>query len=78
MGDLTARVRLVRTPDGQRLDIPPGFMLGGNEAVLRTEGGRLVVEPVAVPSLLSVLGGLDDLDEDWPDIEDGPPDDVRL
>lgn len=78
MAEPTTRVRLVRTANGQRLDIPPGFMLVGDEAVLRAEGDRLVVEPVAVPSLLSVLGSLDDLDEDWPDIEDGPPDDVRL
>lgn len=78
MAEPTTRVRLVRTASGQRLDIPPGFMLGGDEAILRTEGDRLVVEPVAVPSLLSVLDSLDDLDEEWPDIEDGPPDDVRL
>lgn len=70
MGDLTARVRLVRTPDGERLDIPPGFMLGGDEAILKREGGRLVVETVARTSLLSVLAGLEDLDEDRPEIED--------
>lgn len=78
MAEPTMRVRLVRTANGQRLDIPPGFMLGGDEAILRTEGDRLVVEPVAAPSLLSVLGNLDDLDEDWPEIEDAVPDDVRL
>ncbi|MGX5775515.1 antitoxin [Methylorubrum zatmanii] len=78
MAEPTTRVRLVRTAGGQRLDIPPGFMLGGDEAILRTDGDRLIVEPVAVPSLLSVLGTLDDLDEDWPEIKDGPPDDVRL
>ncbi|WP_232631598.1 AbrB/MazE/SpoVT family DNA-binding domain-containing protein [Methylobacterium sp. Leaf118] len=78
MGDLTVRVRLVRTPEGQRLDIPPGFMLGGDEAILRTEGDRLVVEPVAARSLLAVLGSLEHLDEDWPEIADPQPDDVRL
>ena len=78
MGDVTARVRLVRTPDGQRLDIPPGFMLGGDEAILRTEGDRLVVEPVGVPSLLGVLGDLEDIDEDWPEVEDLQPEDIRL
>ncbi len=78
MGEPTTRVRLVRTVNGQRLDIPPGFMLGGDEAVLRTEGDRLVVEPVAPATLLSVLSGLEDIDEDWPEIEDEVPDDVRI
>ena len=78
MGELTARVRLVRTPDGQRLDIPPGFMLGGDEAILTAEAGRLVVVPVVQPSLLSVLDGLDDLAEDWPEIDDAAPGDVSL
>ncbi|KQT57677.1 hypothetical protein ASG52_23265 [Methylobacterium sp. Leaf456] len=78
MGEQTARVRLVRTPDGQRLDIPPGFMLGGDEAILTAKDGRLVVEPVVRSSLLSVLSGLDDLDEDWPEIEDTAPSDVSL
>lgn len=49
MGELTARVRLVRTPDGQRLDIPPGFMLGGDEATLTAQACRLVVDPAARP-----------------------------
>ena len=82
MSDATTRVRLVRTPEGQRLDIPPGFMLGGDEAILRIEGDHLVVEPVPRPqaadSLLSLLKTFETLDEDWPEIEDPPPEDVRL
>lgn len=82
MSDATTRVRLVRTPEGQRLDIPPGFMLGGDEAILRIEGDHLVVEPVSrretSESLLAVLGRLEEIDEDWPEIEDPPPEDVRL
>ena len=81
MDELTARVRLVRTPDGQRLDIPPAFALNGDEAILRSEGRRLVVEPVSAKaggSLLSLLESFETLDEDWPEIEDPPPEDVRL
>jgi antitoxin VapB len=78
----TTRVRLVRTPEGQRLDIPPGFTLSGDEAILRVEGDHLVVEPVPRheprESLLAVLARLDDIDEDWPEIEDRPPEDVQL
>ena len=82
MGELTARVRLVRMQDGQRLDIPPAFTLTGDEVLLRAEGNRLVVEPLPQPSagdsLLSVLARLEDLDEDWLEVEDRPPEDVRL
>ncbi|MDP4023480.1 AbrB/MazE/SpoVT family DNA-binding domain-containing protein [Methylobacterium sp. NEAU 140] len=78
MAERQARVRLIRTEGGQRLDIPPGFMLGGDEALLRAEDGRLVVEPIRSASLLSVLEGLETLDEDWPTIDDPRPDDVRL
>ena len=78
MGEQVARVRLVRTPAGQRVDIPAGFALRGEEAILRADGSRLVLEPVSSASLLSVLAGLDDLDVDWPEIADPPPNEVRL
>jgi len=78
MGEPVVRVRLVRTQDGQRLEIPPGFMLGGVEVLLRQDGAKLVLEPVARPSLLGLLDSLEDLDEDWPAITDAPPEDVRL
>jgi antitoxin VapB len=78
MGEGQARVRLVRTRDGQRLDIPEAFAIAGDEAVLRMDGTRLVVEPADAGSLLAVLDGLDDLDDDWPLIEDAPPEAVRL
>ncbi|MCJ2132834.1 AbrB/MazE/SpoVT family DNA-binding domain-containing protein [Methylobacterium sp. J-026] len=78
MGEPVVRVRLVRTPGGQRLDIPPGFMLGGEEVLLRQDGAKLVIEPVVRPSLIQILDGLECLDEDWPDIADAQPEDVRL
>ena len=78
MDGQVTRVRLVRAEAGQRLDIPPGFVLGGDEALLWQDGPRLVLESVGRPSLLSVLDGLDDLDEPWPDIADPLPEEVRL
>ena len=64
------RVRLFTNGRNQTLRIPREFELPGQEAIIRKEGNRLIVEPVIKPSLLSVLAMLGPLDEDFPAIED--------
>jgi antitoxin VapB len=76
--DAERRVRLFRNGRNQALRIPREFELPGNEALLRKEGDRLIVEPVAKPSLLSVLETLGPLDEALPEIEDPVPAEVDL
>ncbi|MGA7979806.1 MAG: AbrB/MazE/SpoVT family DNA-binding domain-containing protein [Chromatiaceae bacterium] len=71
-------VRLFKNGRNQALRIPRDFELPGDEAILRKEGNRLIVEPVARPSLLAVLASLEPLREDFPEIEDLPPEDVEL
>ena len=71
-------VRLFKNGRNQALRIPRDFELPGDEAIIRKEGNRLIVEPVARPSLLAVLAALEPLEEDFPEIEDLPPDDVEL
>ena len=71
-------VRLFKNGRNQALRIPRDFELPGNEAIIRKEGNRLIVEPVARPSLLTVLATLEPLKEDFPEIEDLPPEDVAL
>ncbi len=71
-------VRLFKNGRNQALRIPRDFELPGDEAIIRKEGNRLIVEPVARPSLLAILASLEPLDEDFPEIEDLPPDDVEL
>jgi len=71
-------VRLFKNGRNQALRIPRDFELPGDEAIIRKEGNRLIVEPVAHPSLLAVLSSLEPLDEDFPEIEDMPPEDVEL
>ena len=53
--DTERTVRLFKNGRNQALRIPRDLELPGDEAILRKEGRRLVVEPVARPSLLSVL-----------------------
>ena len=67
--EVERHVRLFRNGRNQALRIPRDLELPGSEAILRKEGRRLVVEPVARPSLLAVLATLKPLDEDFPTIE---------
>jgi len=71
-------VRLFRNGRNQALRIPRDLDLPGRDAILRKEGPRLVVEPVARPSLLAVLATLKPLDEDVPRIESLPAEPMDL
>ena len=71
-------VRLFRNGRNQALRIPRDLELPGRDAILRKEGPRLVVEPVARPSLLAVLATLKPLDEDVPQIKSLPAEPVDL
>lgn len=72
-------VRLFRNGRNQALRIPRDLELPGDEALLRKEGNRLVIEPVRRTSLLELAASWEPLDEDFPAIEDPPPhDDVDL
>ena len=62
------QVRLFKNGRNQALRIPRDLELPGHEAILRKEGARLIVEPVAGPSLLAVLRRLKPLDEEFPPI----------
>ena len=71
-------VKLFRNGRNQALRIPREMELPGSDAVIRKEGNRLIVEPLAKPSLLTVLASLEPLDEEFPEIEELPVDDVAL
>jgi antitoxin VapB len=66
-------VRLFRNGSNQAVRIPRDLELPGNEAILRKEGNRLIVEPMPRPSLLDLLSTWDPLDEELPEIEDLEP-----
>jgi antitoxin VapB len=71
-------VKLFRNGRNQAVRIPREFELPGEDAVIRKDGDRLILEPAPKTSLLDVLATLDDLDEDFPEIEDRPPEPVDL
>ena len=73
-------VRLFRNGRNQALRIPREFELDGDEAIVRKEGDRLIVEPVRNGGLIALLATLQPLDEIFPDVDAGvlPLDDVDL
>lgn len=71
-------VRLFKNGRNQAVRIPREFELPGDEAVMRKEGERLILEPARPKSLLAVLDGLETLDETFPPIDDPPADPVEL
>lgn len=78
---LTERhVRLFRNGRNQALRIPREFELEADEAILRKEGDRLIIEPVRRGRLLSLLNTLKPIQEAFPDIDKDqlPLDDVEL
>ena len=71
-------VKLFKNGRNQAVRIPREFEFPGKEAVIRKEGGRLIIEPAPSKSLLAVLSTLKPLDEDFPPINDTPPTPVDL
>ena len=73
-------VRLFRNGRNQALRIPREFELEGDEAIIRKEGDRLIIEPCSEGGLLSVLSRLSPLEEDFPDVDETLPalDDVEI
>jgi antitoxin VapB len=72
------RVKLFRDGRHQAIRIPREFELPGEDAIIRKEGQRLIIEAAPRRSLLAVLATLQPLDEDFPPIEDLPAEAVRL
>ncbi|WP_395830930.1 antitoxin [Elstera sp.] len=71
-------VRLFRDKRHQAVRIPAEFELPGDTALMRREGGRLIIEPVPPSGLLALLASWQPMAEDIPSIEDAPsqPEDI--
>jgi antitoxin VapB len=71
-------VKLFRNGRNQAVRIPREFELPGEDAIMRKEGERLIIEPAPPQSLLALLATLAPLDEEFPPIRDPAPDPVAL
>jgi antitoxin VapB len=71
-------VKLFKNGRNQAVRIPREFELPGEDAIMRKEGERLIIEPAPPKSLLALLATLAPLEEDLPPIPDPIPDPVEL
>jgi len=63
-----------RNGRNQAIRIPREFELEGTEAIIRKEGGRLIIEPIAPRRrLLALSSGWTPLEEAFPEIANPPP-----
>lgn len=73
-------VKLIQQGNIQTLPIPQELTLSTSEVIIRQEDGKLIIEPYKKKSLLEVFANLDDIDEEFPDIDEGllPLDDIEI
>jgi antitoxin VapB len=71
-------VKLFKNGRNQAVRIPREFELPGEDAIMRKEGPRLIIEPAPPRSLLALLATLPTLDEGFPPIEDRLPEPIDL
>ena len=73
-------VKLIQEGNSQTLTIPQELTLSTTEVIIRREEGKLIIEPYKKKSLLETFATLDDIEEDFPDVDEGllPLDDIQL
>jgi antitoxin VapB len=72
------QVKLFKNGRNQAVRIPREFELPGEDAIMRKEGERLIIEPAPPKSLLALLATLAPLAEDFPPIPDPAAEPVDL
>jgi antitoxin VapB len=65
------QVRLFHNGRNQTLNIPHAFEMPSNDVLIRKDGERLIIEPFKKKSLLELLVTLEDIDEDFPNVDEG-------
>ena len=73
-------VRFFRNGRNQAVRIPREFEMDAQEAIMRREDDRLIIEPVKRKGLLATLASLYALDEEFPNTDRDllPLDDIEL
>lgn len=75
---LERHVKLFKNGRNQAVRIPREFELPGEDAIMRKEGERLIIEPAPPKSLLALLATLTPVEDEFPPIADPAPDPVEI
>ncbi len=75
---LERHVKLFKNGRNQAVRIPREFELPGNDAIMRKDGDKLIIEAAPPRSLLALLATLKPLDEKFPPIPDETPAEVDI
>jgi antitoxin VapB len=71
-------VKLFKNGRNQAVRIPREFELPGDDAIMRKDGNKLIIEAAPPRSLLALLATLEPIGEEFASISDGAPDEVDL
>jgi antitoxin VapB len=72
------RVKLFKNGRNQAVRIPREFELPGEDAVMRKEGKRLIIEPAPAMSLFDLLDSWEPMEEEIPLPVDNPPEPFEI
>jgi antitoxin VapB len=75
---LERHVKLFKNGRNQAVRIPREFELPGDDAIMRKDGNKLIIEAAPPRSLLALLATLQPLGEEIPLVSDEPPDEVNI
>lgn len=76
--NIERHVKLFKNGRSQAVRIPREFELPGEDAIMRKEGSRIILEPAPLPSLLARLKTLQPIDDEFGAIEDFPAEPFAL
>ena len=65
------KVKLIQKGKTQSLTLPEEFNLATTEVTIRQEDDKLIIEPLKKKSLLETFATLEDIEEDFPDVDEG-------
>jgi antitoxin VapB len=71
-------VKLFKNGRNQAVRIPREFQLPGDDAIMRIDGNKLIIEAVPPRSLIALLATLEPRSGAFPPIPDEPPDEVII